>query len=661
MDNVNFKNVERSIQWELDNRTICESINSLENSPAISFIHGYKISVMKCEEYKKIEKREHIKPGTLCKILDDESFVVKTGDDFIRIIKYRIYLPHSKPKNIKEFLVRLNFRSETILTSIPFITNMEANLWETKYQPAVQDSDSIDENVTSNIFYQTIINSNNEFFSYLIEMIGLKKGSQILDIGCGGGWASYLFSKLGMSVYGCDVDPYILEKCKQKVPDASFFLLDVFNLKKKIELRDKFDLVFCRGLGVAQKIIDWNDEKWISVGKSMIDCLDSTGTMYYTQLTNQSGYITEDGFSNPTLQTLVEYFEKFSHILDISFYGYVCILLTKKNPDPILLQKFGKFIRKRNASIYWKWFKTKNKENSKELVKVLYSQLSNVLLSQLKSKKNGIVIFGTNDLAIAYAEVAKDLGIIVKAFVSENEFNGILYNIQLISIKQIVELDPHAIIYTYKEDKLMKKTALSSNAYHIVEFFEKYDSFSDATKIFLLSGDQDKYVDEVKAPLIIEILNNKKAVRALKEYPIINNSAFDNWTSPNCPDNWSLVGNNNISTKKILSGNIRKAFYLENHSVEAAALFQRLSQIEKIQNHFLGIGCWIFADKPNLARIQLSTDKGDIASKFHSGSGRWEFCSVTNNIENIKYIDVYLQVIGNGEASFRDLKSYLSD
>ena len=660
---------------------ICKLINS-SNSDFFSFLYGFKVIIRKCKEIQNLNKDEFTekKYGSILQINDDSTFDVKTGNGIVRIEDYLIQTTYTGFNDIQIFLEKANIARPPILTSVPFTNNEEANEWEKMYLRFTVDHKDLaikDETISSSKLFRSKkeakpicnvepdspegrrISENQDFIKYLINEVGLKKNSKVLDIGCGTGWASYIFATHGMDAFGADVNQYMIDVARKDFPSCTFFILDIFDLPKKDDLKGKFDFIFCRGLGVAQKIVDWNSQDWQNVGKSVIDLLSDYGIIYWIQMTDGSGLIKDDGFSHPTVKTVVKYFEKFSYILDISVYGYVSLLLTKKNSNSTLLDNFQEFIHRRNTNIYSKWLETKNQDNSIDLAKVLYSQLSNVLLSQSKSQKNGVIITGTDNLAIAYAKVAKDLGLVTKAFVWDKESKGLFHNIQVIPIEEAVKLDPHAVIFTSKKHReLIDKNNLTSDTYHIIESFETQDSFSDIPKIFLLSGDQDAHIDKEKLSPILEILTGKDS-DILHEYTIIHNALFDNWSEVEFPLNWSLVGND-TSVKKG-SDNNQNILYLENHKLETAALFQRLSDIEKIHDCSFGLGCWILSDQPNSARIQVSTDKGDVASEFHSGSGKWEFCAVTRHIETAKYIDVYLQILGSGKATFRGLTSYLSE
>lgn len=76
----------------------------------------------------------------------------------------------------------------------------------------------------------------------LIKNYSLKKGSKILDVGCGKGFLLYEMLKIipGLKIYGCDLSSYALKR-NFKIDNLKVFKLDI---KNKIPFKSKnFDLV----------------------------------------------------------------------------------------------------------------------------------------------------------------------------------------------------------------------------------------------------------------------------------------------------------------------------------------------------------------------------------------------------------------------------------
>ena len=70
-----------------------------------------------------------------------------------------------------------------------------------------------------------------------------KKGSVILDVGCGTGEFVAHFDELGYEVYGCDQSYEMIQKCKDKFPDAKFEQGDV--LTTMLYDRNMFSHILC--------------------------------------------------------------------------------------------------------------------------------------------------------------------------------------------------------------------------------------------------------------------------------------------------------------------------------------------------------------------------------------------------------------------------------
>ncbi len=69
------------------------------------------------------------------------------------------------------------------------------------------------------------------------------KDKTILDLGCGYGWYTNYFSKVGGKVIGCDGSENMLSIAKNKYPD---FIFEKVDIEKELPYEDNyFDIVFC--------------------------------------------------------------------------------------------------------------------------------------------------------------------------------------------------------------------------------------------------------------------------------------------------------------------------------------------------------------------------------------------------------------------------------
>lgn len=421
--------MDNSIRWGNTTDEILDFVSSRsQESPAISFVNGFKMIIKKCEEIQRTLSHEisNKQIGSILNINGNGTFIVKTGDGIILVSSYSILTPYEQFTDIRIFLTKSKEEEIPIVKSKPFDNNQEANEWEKRIYKMYYDSEN-DKiyDLTSNIFekksndytkpqiqpgsLQNLIDANVDFVNYLIRKTNLKRNDRVLDLGCGGGWATYLFSQAGMDSFGCDLDAEV-RMAKKAFPSCTFFTLDVFDLPKYNELDGKFNFIFCRSLGVAQKIVDWDDPNWINVGKSLLNLLTDDGIIYWSQYGDMSDKMKEDGMANASPKTMMSYFKNFGYIMEMNVYGYMAFLITKKQPDENLLKHVNDFRNTTFTTIFNNWLQNKNEENSKKLAKVLYSKASEFLLTGKK-----VSMLHNSRVVQAYDNICNDLHIASKS------------------------------------------------------------------------------------------------------------------------------------------------------------------------------------------------------------------------------------------------------
>jgi len=83
----------------------------------------------------------------------------------------------------------------------------------------------------------------------LLDSLGVKEGSLVLDLGCGNGRIAINLAKLGYKVYGVDISPVFIKDALEKarlynVEDKTFFkTCDVRRIDEEFD-KNKFDVVF---------------------------------------------------------------------------------------------------------------------------------------------------------------------------------------------------------------------------------------------------------------------------------------------------------------------------------------------------------------------------------------------------------------------------------
>ena len=90
-------------------------------------------------------------------------------------------------------------------------------------------------------------------FANMAVALALPSGSRILDVGCGSGWLSEYFARLGYEVHGIDISPSLVEMSRERVARVPYGVDHETPLRCTFEVHDieaapvaeKFDAVVC--------------------------------------------------------------------------------------------------------------------------------------------------------------------------------------------------------------------------------------------------------------------------------------------------------------------------------------------------------------------------------------------------------------------------------
>jgi len=74
----------------------------------------------------------------------------------------------------------------------------------------------------------------------VLELLDVKPGERILDLGCGTGYLTQQIADLGAEVVGIDYSPEMIQKAKETYPDVSFSVADA----SKFSFTEPFDAIF---------------------------------------------------------------------------------------------------------------------------------------------------------------------------------------------------------------------------------------------------------------------------------------------------------------------------------------------------------------------------------------------------------------------------------
>ena len=100
----------------------------------------------------------------------------------------------------------------------------------------------------------------------------LKKGSTVLDVGCGTGNKSAYLLDRGLSVEGIDFSEKMIEIARRDVPGATFDVMDLVNVDN---LNKKYDGIFARAV-----LLHFTKKDIPSILKKLRNLLNDGGYMY---------------------------------------------------------------------------------------------------------------------------------------------------------------------------------------------------------------------------------------------------------------------------------------------------------------------------------------------------------------------------------------------
>jgi SAM-dependent methyltransferase len=599
---------------------------------AFSYLFGFRLNVLEAEMAEGVTRAE---AGRIVRFEEDGSLLVAAGEGVVRIRRAWLDVAGDRVEDVGGFLETCRGEPPFVLRPVPFVDNASTNAWEQMVEiwrnrdVTEEGGEVVHGDWEAPAAPPPLVEANRVFFRALLDRLGLPAQGRFIDVGCADGWAPRIMRDLGWEVWGVDLLARSVGIARRLTRDGTFIQCDVFRLGEHEELKGRFDLVFCRDLGIAQKIVDWDDPSWVEAGRAICELMNRNGCLYWIQMTDGSGRLDVDGFSNATVDTLREWFGRFGEVVSVVAYGYMSLLVV---PRP------GASARRRAVEAYDDATARAVLEAPSphaRLIRALYSKLSRFLQFPRLVRRRGVVIVGTSGLAQMAASVADDLGVSVKAFATLSSGRGVFADRPVLPLQEALALGPCGVVFSGEGPHPAVDPAL-----HRVALWE--GAALDALREpFLISGDQDRYFDTVKAAGAPALQMPRWGEDALRDGGLDNSAA------------WKLGGGNRRPASP--GEGPHRGVELE-YGTATTYLVQRCNPKKGGE---ATLGCWIRADAPHVARVQLSDERGDSASSTHPGDGDWHFLSVTRPVGE-GYLDAYLQLIDPGRATFADAILLLS-
>ena len=159
----------------------------------------------------------------------------------------------------------------------------------------------------------------------LISKYSIKKKISLLDVGCGDGIYSHLFSMCGINVVALDFSSEGVKKAKKIYGnEIAWMVADGLNLPFK----RKFDIIFCSGFSPLNLVDDLSDAE--NIGKDLFEYLRYNGYFIFQWASDLSNTRSEGNLMNYDLKQIKKYF------LSLGYGEIIGLFATNKQLFPIL-------------------------------------------------------------------------------------------------------------------------------------------------------------------------------------------------------------------------------------------------------------------------------------------------------------------------------------
>jgi SAM-dependent methyltransferase len=139
------------------------------------------------------------------------------------------------------------------------------------------------------------------FLKSILGSAGIKPGAKILDIGCGTGYYTNIFTKLGYDALGIDYSTTAITKAKEKYPRSKFEVIDGSKLPYE---KKSFDFIFLFGCTLINHVEPVKINEYLEYVRNYIN---EGGSLVYIGGSNLKGnFIGESEWYNHRFNDLLK-------------------------------------------------------------------------------------------------------------------------------------------------------------------------------------------------------------------------------------------------------------------------------------------------------------------------------------------------------------------
>ena len=503
-----------TLDWTSDASVIVAEISGRPLGIApFTYCAGAKIEILEAEVSSFHASPTDSESGTVVAIDDSGAFIVTTGSGSVRVTSYDISFYVHKSTDLAAVMRTFGLNLPQKLSRIPFLDNRSSTVWERGVRawglPTQPPLDEIQYIPGSAHPSMNLIEPNHPYFRWLFSRLGIGVGSRSLDIGCADGWALSIFAGMGHHVDGFDVAPASLAIAKRHIPAVRLAELDYNDAGDHYaRIGAEFDFVFCRGLGVAQKIVDWKEVPWIAATHRLANVLSPTGVMYWSQYGSRTGTIDGNGMSSASVTTVLEYFRNAGlRVLSLSvFHSIFAVLLVRPEFPEERIRIFRELVARERAVALRRYRDAADRgsidgEITANAFRAAAGHLSDIFLGPGLDDNRPLYVAGSGAVADLYRKVASLLRLpVLSAWPDPSEADDTASSVGSTYPAAVVIADPR------QRASVARRLARQMAPPIVLDpWLPRTGSSVQVNPIYLISGDQDTnllpVIERIMAPL----------------------------------------------------------------------------------------------------------------------------------------------------------------